>query len=178
MERLNPQEISHQPTNTMVLQGSRYSVVMAGSTVHDSRKRWAGEYDAYLLTESFSSLSGTGIIIDGDEPVLNFKIDPIQKIRGAIYDSHKPEYLSEIFANDGVTDSRGYADAVAEHILSLVRTATEQETISKSSTEPVWVTDKTGEVNINLIPFEDSLKECLVQKGHLPEDGGQFRLDA
>jgi hypothetical protein len=99
-------------------------------------------------------------------PLLEFGIGKLKKVSGALYDSHKPTHLSEVFERDDiVVDNTEYVDELAEHMFGLIRKANEEETISKSSLQPVWVEHSTGEALFNLVPFIESLEEHLAEKG-------------
>lgn len=162
-------------SNTVILEGNEFLLVIAGNTRRGSRKKDWGEYGDYQVREHYTVLGGDGQIRSNGETVLEFALEAVSKVPGAICDSGKPESVRDVFSHDNATDKKDYTDAVARYIIDMAADAASDSPSFTNSDHPVHV-DADGRVSINMLGFRINLEPHLQAQGILPEPSGQYSI--
>ena len=162
---------------SLVLRGNKYLTSLAmSSKIYNYEREW-GEYGMFQVRETATSFSGGGVIAElNGHRELVFEFEEYKKVHGARYDDHKPEHLAEVFYCADAYDSKEFADAVAETMLDLAKIAAEEPVPYPDSDAVVWYDPQTDKIKFDLVNLSFEFDEILIQKGVVPEHGGQFRL--
>jgi|GEM_PF-2645875 hypothetical protein len=120
METQAANQEKFEPRDTFRLNGNRYIVDITGFKSNRTiTTSGSCEYSMYEWDEDYVDLHGVGLIIARDGSIIQkFYMDQ-SKTRNS-YDSHKVDFLSQVFLRSNVNVSEeDYADAVAEHLLAI-----------------------------------------------------------